>query len=169
MELGILTIHGRVRHPQTQGKDESFNRSLTRELLKYHEFSDFVEAQSYFDQYREFYNNERPHHALKLDTPIQHYVKSNRQYSDTIPKWEYTAGGSIRKVKETGFFTWAGQGYFLSEAFGGKEIMVCESDDKRAINLFFRQFHIGRIDLEKRVYTFKKSYLSENDPRSNRG
>lgn len=34
MELGILTIHGRSLHPQTQGKEERFNRSFTRECLK---------------------------------------------------------------------------------------------------------------------------------------
>lgn len=34
MELGVLTIHGRPRHPQTQGKGERFNRSFARECLK---------------------------------------------------------------------------------------------------------------------------------------
>lgn len=169
MELGILTIHGRVRHPQTQGKDESFNRSMTKELLKFHEFADFEDAQRSFDEYRTFYNNERPHHALKLDTPAQHYVESSREYSDEISEWEYQPGGAIRKVKETGFFNWAGQGFFLSEAFGGKEIMVFESKDKTVINLHFRQFHIGRIDLEKRVFTFKRAYLTDNDPRQQHG
>lgn len=168
MELGILTIHGRVRHPQTQGKEESFNRSMTKELLKLHEFADFQEAQRFFDEYRTFYNTERPHHSLNLDTPEQHYSKSEKAYPGTVREWEYEQSGSLRRIKETGFLTWGGQGYFLSEAFGGKEIMVCEEDNRRVINLYFRQFHIGRIDLEKRVFTFKKAYLSANDPRQNR-
>ena len=33
MELGVLTLHGRPLHPQTQGKQERFNRSFTRECL----------------------------------------------------------------------------------------------------------------------------------------
>lgn len=35
MELGILTIHIRPMHPQTQGKTERFNRSYKDERLKY--------------------------------------------------------------------------------------------------------------------------------------
>lgn len=36
------------------------------------------------------------------------------------------------------------------------------------ITLIFRQFRIGRIDLDKRVYTLKKCYLLDNDPRLRR-
>ena len=40
MEMGILTIHGRPWHPQTQGKEERFNRSFKRECLRGQEFRD---------------------------------------------------------------------------------------------------------------------------------
>ena len=35
MELGVLVIHGRPLHPQTQGKEESFNKSWKRECLEW--------------------------------------------------------------------------------------------------------------------------------------
>lgn len=104
MELGILTVHGRPRHPQTQGKDESFNRAMTKELLKHAVISDLADAQRQFDEYREFYNNERPHHALKLDKPGEHYVKSRREYPPEIVRWEYPKNAEVRRVKSTGFF-----------------------------------------------------------------
>lgn len=84
MELGVLTLHGRVRHPQTQGKEESFNRSMTKELLANAHIADLADAQRQFDAYREFYNQERPHHALNLDTPSQHYRPSERPYPERI-------------------------------------------------------------------------------------
>lgn len=60
----------------------------------------------------------------------------------------------------------APEGYYLSEAFGGKTIAVKESNKgQHLINLYFRQFRIGQIDIDKRVFTFKKAYLIENDPR----
>ena len=72
----------------------------------------------------------------------------------------------LRKVKESGYVTIRNQGYYLSEAFGGKTIAVKESNKgQHLINLYFRQFRIGQIDIEKRVFTFKKAYLIENDPR----
>lgn len=165
MELGVLTIHGRMQHPQTQGKEESFNRSLTKELLEHTVLSDMQDAQNQFDRYRRFYNTERPHHALHLDTPKMHYRKSRRAYTEKPEHWEYPKDCEKRIVKESGYFNWAGQGYFLSEAFGGKEIAIRESHIQGCVSLFFRQFRIGRIDLEKRVFTFKKAYLIHNDPR----
>ena len=58
-----------------------------------------------------------------------------------------------------------GQGYFLSEAFGGKEIAVRASHIEGCISLFFRQFRIGRINVEKRTFEFRRAYLIEGDPR----
>ncbi len=165
MELGILTLHGRPLHPQTQGKEESFNRSMTKELLKQTEIHDFEDADRQFQEYRTFYNNERPHHALKLDTPSQHYKPSTRKYAAKISEWEYPENCQLCQVKSSGYFNWKGQGYFLSEAFGDKQIAVRDSHIDGCISLFFRQFRLGRIDIEKRVFTFKRAYLIENDPR----
>ena len=165
MELGVLTIHGRALHPQTQGKEESFNQSMTKELLKHTTIKDQPDAQRQFDTYRDFYNNERPHHALDLDTPSQRYVPSTRAYPKKIRPWVYPENCVLRRVRDSGYFNHGGQGYFLSEAFAGKEIAVYPSRIPGCITLQFRQFKIGRIDLERRVFTFKRAYLIEGDPR----
>ena len=167
MELGILTIHGRPRHPQTQGKEERFNRSFTRECLKGKVFSNTTHAQDCFNEYRTFYNEIRPHFALDLDVPAARYRPSCRQMPNRITVWEYPSEYQLCKVKDTGYFNFKGQGFFLSEAFGGKTIAVRESHLPGQITLIFRQFKIGRIDLENRVYTLKRAYLLEGDPRAN--
>ena len=165
MELGVLTIHGRPLHPQTQGKEESFNRSMTKELLKHTTILDKEDARQKFDQYRNFYNLERPHHALDLGIPAQHYQRSSREYRDEISAWEYPEGCEVRKVKSSGYLSLKGQGYFLSEAFAEKEIAIRKSHLPDCYSLFFRQFRIGRIDTERRVFTFKRAYLIDGDPR----
>lgn len=167
MELGILTLHGRIRHPQTQGKEERFNGSFTKECLKQHEILDLVHAQQVFDEYRAFYNEVRPHFSLNLDVPQKHYQASSRAMPEQIEEWEYGPEYKLCKVKETGYFNYKGQGYFLSEAFAGKHIAVRESHLPGQITLVFRQFKVGRIDLDSRAYTQKRAYLLEGDPRAN--
>ena len=165
MDLGILTIHGRIHHPQTQGKEERYNRSMTRELLKQTTFKDFDDAWKKCAEYRRFYNEKRPHCALNLETPASKYTPSPRKYIENPEAWEYGAEYKLVKVKSTGFFNHRGQGYFLSEAFGGKQIAVRESAKPDCITLVYRNFKIGRINVDKRVYEFKKIYLIEGDPR----
>ena len=167
MELGVLTLHGRIRHPQTQGKEERFNRSFTRECLKNQQFRDLAHAQKVFDEYRTFYNEVRPHCALELDVPKTRYQPSNKQMPEQIEPWEYGPEYKLCKVKETGYFNYNGQGYFLSEAFAGKHIAIRESHFPGQITLVFRQFKVGRIDLDSRAYTQKRIYLLAGDPRAN--
>jgi len=52
MRLGILLLHGRPRHPQTQGKDERFHRTLKQELLQTTPFVDLEDGQFRFDLWR---------------------------------------------------------------------------------------------------------------------
>lgn len=167
MELGVLTLHGRIRHPQTQGKEERFNRSFTRECLRRQEILDISHAQNVFDAYRSFYNEVRPHCALDLDVPKVHYRPSVLKLPEEVEPWEYGPEYKLCKVKDTGYFNYRGQGYFLSEAFAGKYIAIRESHLPGQITLVFRQFKIGRIDVDSRAYTQKRAYLLEDDPRAN--
>lgn len=166
MDLGILTVHGRVRHPQTQGKQERFNGTLTRELLKYHSFADEEDAEIRFAEYREFYNNERPHHALKLDTPASHYTVSERKYPEVIHPWVYPPGCVVRRVNNKGFVRIFSRTYFLSEAFIGRQVAIRQSvESSTRIDIFYRQFRIAQLDLNEQDFLFKRAYLISNDPR----
>ena len=166
MELGILTVHIRPRHPQTQGKTERFNRSFKDERLKYYVPNDLLDAACQRAEYRDFYNNVRPHFALDLDVPAEHYKPSTRVFPERIKDWEYGSEYELRKIKKTGFLTYGSQGYFLSESFGGKTIAIKPSSKEGLLNLYYRQFKIARIDLKERTVVSRRSYLIEGDPRS---
>lgn len=166
MELGILTIHIRPYHPQTQGKTERFNRSFKDERLKYYVPIDMQDADRQRTEYRDFYNNERPHFALDLDVPAQHYKPSERIFTEKIKDWDYGSEYELRKIKSTGFVTYGSQGYFLSESFGGKTIAIKPSSKDGLLNVFYRQFRIARIDLKERTVISRRIYLIEGDPRS---
>ena len=167
MELGVLTLHGRSLHPQTQGKQERFNRSFTRKCLTENTFWDLADAQRAFDSYRTFYNTVRPHSALDLAVPASIYTNNPREFPKRISEWDYDADCKLCKIKQNGYFNFEDQGYFLSEAFQGKYIAVRRSHLPGQITLLFRQFRIGRIDRERRVFTTKRIYRLVGDPREN--
>ena len=85
MRLGIQVSHGRPYHPQTQGKEERFHRTLNVELLQGRRFADWATCQAAFDRWRGVYNTERPHQALDLATPISRYTPSPRSFPETLP------------------------------------------------------------------------------------
>ena len=70
MRLGVRVAHGRPYHPQTQGKDERFHRTLQgSEVLTGCPYADLIECQRAFDRWRHVYNHQRPHQALDMATP----------------------------------------------------------------------------------------------------
>lgn len=100
--LGINPTHSRPWHPQTQGKDERFHRTLKEELLEGRVFTNMEEAQKNFDSWREYYNNERPHEAIGLKPPASRYEPSQRKYPEEMPEIEYEEGAKVRQVKNSG-------------------------------------------------------------------
>ena len=86
MDLDILPVHGRVRHPQTQGKIERFHRTMKNELLKHTTFADIEDAHRQFDCWRNKYNHLRPHEALGMKCPGDVYLPSLRPLPDKVPK-----------------------------------------------------------------------------------
>jgi transposase InsO family protein len=165
MELGILPIHGRPMHPQTQGKEERFHRTMKEELLRNVRIDDMETAQRQFDGFRESYNNERPHAALNYDVPAKHYQASTTRMPKTNAEWEYPKEYGTRVIDNRGYVVCGKHRYFLSEAFIGKVIGLRESSKPGYINLYYRDFWIGKINLEEQLFVSKHIYRQENDPR----
>ena len=158
MEYGILPIHGRIMHPQTQGKEERFHRTMKAELLSRVEIENMGHAQSCFDNFRACYNNDRPHEALGMRVPSEFYCVSTRRKPDKIYPWEYPNEFVTRIVKGNGYFSYGNQGYFLSEALGNKHIAIRESVIDNCVDVYFRCFKIAQINLKERAYTSKRIY-----------
>ena len=124
------------------------------------------DAQRTRTEYMNFYNNVRPHFALNLDTPAQHYTISNRKYPEVITPWSYTKGIDIRTVKESGYLTFNGQGFFLSEGIRGKQVAILETNIDGVFDIIFRQFRIAKLDWNQKCIISKKVVLLKDDPRT---
>lgn len=155
MQLNILPIHGKPMHPQTQGKEERFHRTMKNELLKYTIMKNLEHAQKEFDMFRYSYNYERPHEALELDTPSKHYKASSKIYDGTEKEPEYDGNCQLRKVNYKGYISIQKHRYYLSESFIGKYIGV-EPTENEKINLCYGNFIIAQIDLNERLFTSRR-------------
>ncbi len=71
---GVGTLYIEPGSPWENAYTESFNGRLGDELLKREEFSSLLEAKVLVEEYRQHYNNRRPHSALGYRTPSEFAV-----------------------------------------------------------------------------------------------
>lgn len=147
MRLDIELYHGRPWHPQTQGKEERFHRTLDAELLAGRTIRHLAHAQSLFDPWRDLYNRIRPHEALALATPASRYQVSPRTYPEILPTIEYDSGEQVRRVHRTGYFHYQGRQCWLSEVFGRESIVLRPTSQEELWRVCYGRHWIGTLDL----------------------
>lgn len=135
--MNIIITHGKPYHPQTQGKDERFHRTLKSELLAYERFYNLDQTQKGFDKWREKYNCLRPHESLDLNTPSSRYKPSERSYSEKINPPEYNISDYKRKVDEKGTISFKGNEYKIGKAFYGETIALRPDIQDGVFNVYF--------------------------------
>ncbi len=147
VQLGIQVVHGRIRHPQTQGKYERLHRTLKNELLIRQLFYDLNDSQSKFDVWRKSYNYERPHEALDMQTPSSHYQPSSRTFTGNLPPIEYEADDILRKVDCLGKLQFQGRKFRIGKAFKSSLVALRATEMDGVFNVFFFKQRIAQISL----------------------
>ena len=148
MDLNILPIHGRIKHPQTQGKIERFHRTMKQELLNHTHIVNIEDAQNKLCIWRDKYNNIRPHEALNMRTPGEVYEPSQRQYRETIEKFEYGGEHHVIKVNSWGYARFAHHQIYLSETMANQYIEFRPGPDGETFIACYRNFKIAEFDTE---------------------
>jgi transposase InsO family protein len=151
MDLDVGVTHGRPFHPQTQGKDERFHRTLKLEVIKRTDLSDLDHAQRAFDAWRQIYNAHRPHQALDLDVPADRYAVSPRPLPNAIKPPEYASDACVRKVQKGGHISFKGRDISCSKAFVGKSIAFHATEIDGVFDLYFRRHHLSQVDLREMI------------------
>lgn len=156
MRLGIRVSHSRPYHPQTQGKDERFHRTLKAEVLQDQVFRDLAQAQKAFDAWLPVYNRERPHHALDLAVPASRYTASGRSYPEHLPALDYGSEDQVRKVQGKGEFSYKGHEFKLGRAFTGSPIAVRKTPCEHLCDIYYGIHRVARIDLKNGTLALEK-------------
>jgi len=167
LRLGIGVSHSRPHHPQTQGKDERFHRTLEAELLKPHRRDRFTSTrknnrhrrpyprlspantleawQEEFDLWRVTYNCQRPHEALGMQVPAQKYKPSDRSFPEVLPPIEYDSLDIVRRVTRNGTITYRSNFYPVGAAFRGHNVAIRHTVTDGVMGVFFGQQKISQI------------------------
>ena len=151
LDLDIAVTHGRPYHPQTQGKDERFHRTLKAEVLDGRSFRDLAETQRAFDAWREIYNSRRPHEALAMEVPASRYEPSCRTMPLVIAPPDYEPQAIVRKVDKSGWLSVKGRKIRLSKAFVGRAVALRATNQDGRFDLCYRRHVLAQVDLRQNV------------------
>lgn len=148
IRLGIRLSHTHPAHPQSNGKEERFHRTLKAEVLNQRIFANLSEVQQALDRWRSLYNHERPHEALALQTPAQRYRPSTIKMPNALPPIEYAPGDVVRKVQQGGWAYFKGREIKVSRALVGLPIAIRSNPNVNdELDIFFCHQFIDSINL----------------------
>lgn len=133
---GIRLTHSGVRHPQTQGKVERMHRSMEESMRHHGKPKTLASAGEWLQTFRYQYNHLRPHEALGMDVPAQHYQPSKRAFQPDPPAWEYPADMQVARLNTQGCLDYGGQRLFVCEALAGHWVGTLQVDGRLVV-----QFH----------------------------
>lgn len=143
MKQGIRLYFSGIRHPQTQGKVERFHRTMQERLNGWRE--SFPGWQQWLDEFRQEYNEVRPHQALGMATPAQYYKPSGRAYNPHPAEWDYGGEAMVRRLNSKGCIKWGGDRYHVCEALAHE--YVCAETLGNRVWVRYQNTYIREIDL----------------------
>lgn len=150
IRLGVQISFSRPAHPQTNGKEERFHRTLKAEVLAGQTFTGMAHVQQAFDNWRTIYNHIRPHDALDLAVPASRYQPSTRSFPECLPDIEYSPDDEVSLV------TWNGEVRFkqhrlkVSNALQGLPIAFRARHEQDGIyDMYFCHHKFGKLDFNQ--------------------
>ena len=124
--FGIRQINSSPAHPQTCGKLER-SHSTTKRWLALHDLAeDESELQQQLDEWRRFYNYERPHRSLKGATPFERW-SANPPAQPAHPIRE-PADAQLRRVGPTGVASWKHYTLAIGTEWAGDNVLIIARD-----------------------------------------
>jgi transposase InsO family protein len=151
LDMDIAISHGRPYHPQTQGKEERFHRTLKAEVIDRHRLASLEQAQAAFDDWRQIYNGKRPHEGIGMAVPADRYRPSNRTLPARIEPPQYEPGDHVRKTDEYGRIQFKKRSFRCSKAFANKPVALRATQIDGVFELRYRNHVLAQIDLRQNV------------------
>jgi transposase InsO family protein len=162
IRLGIRITHGRPYHPQTQGKEERFHRTLMAEVIRGCTWTDLAHCQKRFDEWRDMYNQHRPHEALGLAVPASRYQPSPRGYPGRLPDIEYGPDDTVRIVQGKGEISYRCRKIVVGKAFHGLPVGLRPTAQDGVLDVYFCQQRVAVVDLGAVEKAERRAFVSQS-------
>lgn len=145
IKAGVKPERIKPGNPQQNGCHERMHRTLKEDTAN-PPAANRRAQQHRFDEFRRVFNEERPHEALGLDTPANHYQPSPRTYSGRLREPDYAADHDVRRVRSNGEIKWRGNCIFLSEALIGEPVGIVETEESSLHTVHYGPVLLGYLD-----------------------
>jgi len=150
IRLGVRLSHSRPLHPQTNGKDERFHRTMSAEVLLGRRFQDLEDAQWHFSRWRHIYNFKRPHEAIGMQTPASRYAASPRSMPSRLLDIEYGPDDIVRRVVDGGRISFRGHKLRVGKALIGQPVALrARLDQDGVFDVYFCHHKLDAIELHQ--------------------
>jgi len=144
IRLGIKLERIAPAHPEQNGRHERMHLTLkqhacvpvARDLKAQHQL---------LEQFRLYYNTDRPHEALGQVTPASLYYRSSRPYPARLPELHYPPAFELRRVLGNGMIKWHGRAIYISQALRAQPIGL-EPAAPDGVSAYFASLRLGMID-----------------------
>jgi len=147
IKLGIQPERIAPGRPDQNGRHERMHRTLKQHTAS-PPAANLRAQQRAFEQFRDEYNEQRPHQALGQCVPASYYQPSPREYPARLAKVEYGEGLVLRRV-QSGEFCWHVGRVFLTRVLDGETIGL-EAIDERYWRLWFSFYELGIFDAHRK-------------------
>jgi putative transposase len=145
LRLGIDIERIKPGNPQQNGRHERMHLTLKLETTR-PAAENFLKQQAKFDDFIDCYNTERPHQALKMRCPVEHFTPSPRPYRG-LPELDYPFHDKAVTVTTCGRICFDRKKINLSQVFAGQSVGIKQVDDHLWLASFMR-YDLGYFDDE---------------------
>lgn len=148
IRLGIVPVLIEPASPQQNGRHERMHRTLKAETTR-PPAANLQAQQVRFNQFRQEFNEERPHEALDQNTPASRYQPSRRALPTRLPPIEYPGHFEVRLVSRNSGIRWKKHWVCVTHTLAGEYVGLDEVDDG-LWDVYFGPVKLGRMD-ERRL------------------
>ena len=153
MRLGIKLERIAPAHPEQNGRHERMHLTLKQHACV-PVARDLKAQQRVLEQFRVYYNTDRPHEALGQVTPASLYYRSSRPYPARLAELRYPPGFELRQVLSNGMIKWHGRAIYISQTLSGEPIGM-DPGAEDGVPAYFANLKLGVIDSARRKLRYE--------------